>query len=130
MGHSRYTQPRTGQCVTTPTSSLSCDSASPHPHNRYDFVPPVKYNYLDADEAEERFERRTKTLNYFSIMMSRKLKDPEEGEEGTSVVSGEGKDLKPKEKKKPSADSGLVSIKQFIRGYKLLYQLFVFLVVN
>ena len=57
---------------------------------RYDFVPPVKYNYLDADEAEERFERRDKTLNYFSIMLSKKLKGHQEegeglGEEGAGL---------------------------------------------
>ena len=49
---------------------------------RYDFVPPVKYNYLDADEAEERFERRDKTLNYFSIMVSKRLKGAQEEGEG------------------------------------------------
>ena len=74
---------------------------------RYDFVPPVKYNFLDADEAEERFEQRNKTLNYFSIMLSKKLKDSEEGE-----VEGQGpsdsKEAWSKEKRKAAVDSGLV----------------------
>lgn len=42
---------------------------------RYDFVPPVKYNYLNDEEAEERFEKRNKTLNYFSIMVSKRIKE-------------------------------------------------------
>lgn len=69
-------------------------------------MPPVKYNYLDADEAEERFEKRNKTLNYFSIMLSKKLKNSEEEEEGGG--GGGVAEGKPKEKKKASADSGLV----------------------
>ena len=58
---------------------------------RYDFVPPVKYDYLNADEAEKKFEQRHKTLNYFSVMLSRKLREDEEGEGGESgeVVMGE-----------------------------------------
>ena len=73
---------------------------------RYDFVPPVKYNFLDADEAEERFEQRNKTLNYFSIMLSKKLKDSEDGDEDGAGGS-DGKEARSKEKKK-AADSGLV----------------------
>lgn len=98
---------------------VSCREAVPiilitDPHclsilSRYDFVPPVKYNYLDAEEAEERFEKRNKTLNYFSVMLSKKLKDSEEGEEGGSAGLGDmGKDAKVKEKKKAAVDSGLV----------------------
>lgn len=71
----------------------------------------MKYNFLDADEAEERFEKRNKTLNYFSIMLSKKLKDSEEGEEEKAAGAGEGgKDVKVKERKKAgaAADSGLV----------------------
>jgi transcription initiation factor TFIIF subunit alpha len=69
-------------------------------------VPPVKYNFIDADEAEERFEKRNKTLNYFSVMLSRRLKDSEEGEEGVAGV----KEVVSKEKNKPLADSGLVCV--------------------
>ena len=57
---------------------------------RYDFVPPVKYDYLDAEEAEKKFEQRHKTLNYFSVMLSRRLRE-EEGEgggEGGEVAAG------------------------------------------
>ena len=45
--------------------------------HRYDFVPPVQYNYLNDEEAEERFEKRNKTLNYFSIMVSKRIREKE-----------------------------------------------------
>ena len=79
---------------------------------RYDFVPPVKYNFLDADEAEQKFEERNKTLNYFSIMLSKKLKNSaEEGEEGVggAGVGGDKKEKVAKEKAK-GAGSGLVCV--------------------
>ena len=43
-------------------------------------MPPVKYNFLNDEEAEERFEKRHKTLNYFSIMMSKRIKEKTEDE--------------------------------------------------
>jgi len=82
---------------------------------RYDFVPPVKYNYLDADEAEERFERRDKTLNCFSIMLSKRLKgQQEEGEglgvEGVGLDKGPGmKKSKKLRRKTREEEDGLVS---------------------
>ena len=60
------------------------------PFHRYDFVPPVKYNYLNADEAEERFERRNKTLNLFSVMLSKKLRGAEGEEEEGGGEGAEG----------------------------------------
>ena len=42
----------------------------------------MNYNFLDADEAEAKFESRDKTLNYFSIMMSKRLKGQQEEGEG------------------------------------------------
>ena len=83
--------------------------------SRYDFVPPVKYNYLDADEAEERFERRDKTLNYFSIMLSKRLKGQQEegeglGEEGAALDEGPGsKRSKKLRRKTREEEDGLVS---------------------
>ena len=71
----------------------------------------MKYNYLNEDEAEERFKRRNKTLNQFSIMMSKKLKNQEgeeeeggEGEEGAGASVGKGKG----KGKKKAAELGLV----------------------
>ena len=54
-------------------------------------MPPVKYDYLNADEAEKKFEERHKTLNYFSVMLSKKLREQggEEGE-GKGVEGEEG----------------------------------------
>ena len=69
-------------------------------------MPPVKYNYFNAEEAEEEFEKRNKTLNYFSIMVSKKMKGPEEGEEEAAMLA-EGKQARKKERKK-AVDSGLV----------------------
>lgn len=72
----------------------------------------MKYNYLD-DEAEERFERRDKTLNYFSIMLSKRLKG-EEGEglgvEGVGLDKGPGmKKSKKLRRKTREEEDGLVS---------------------
>ena len=75
----------------------------------------MKYNYLDADEAEERFERRDKTLNYFSIMLSKRLKGQQEegegpGEEGAGLDEGTGsKKLKKFRRKTQEEEDGLVS---------------------
>ena len=75
----------------------------------------MKYNYLDADEAEERFERRDKTLNYFSIMLSKRLKGQQEegeglGEEGAGLDEGPGsKKLKKLRRKTQEEEDGLVS---------------------
>lgn len=75
----------------------------------------MKYNYLDADEAEERFERRDKTLNYFSIMLSKRLKGQQEegeglGEEGAGLDEGPGlKKSKKLRRKTQEEDDGLVS---------------------
>ena len=75
----------------------------------------MKYNYLDADEAEERFERRDKTLNYFSIMLSKRLKgQQEEGEgpegEGAGPNERQGvKKLKKLRRKTVEEEEGLVS---------------------
>ena len=73
----------------------------------------MKYNYLNEEEAEERFERRNKTLNYFSVMLSKKLKGQEDEEEG----KGEGEEVggtsrsKGKNKgKAKAADFGLVCL--------------------
>lgn len=75
---------------------------------RYDFVPPVKYNYLKEEEAEERFERRNKTLNYFSIMLSKKIKEQEGEEEEGGVEKGGAKGNSSKGKRKMAVDIGLV----------------------
>ena len=74
---------------------------------RYDFIPPVKYNYLNEEEAEAQFEKRNKTFNYFSVMVSKRLKDQDgEGEDKTGLLE-EGRK---KGKKKTKASDELVSL--------------------
>ena len=54
----------------------------------------MKYNFLNEEEAEARFEKRHKTLNLFSIMLSKKLKSKQdgEGEEELPAEAAEGKE--------------------------------------
>ncbi len=54
-------------------------------------MPPVKYNYLNDEEAEERFEKRNKTLNYFSIMVSKRIKESAGGVDEEQVLKGAGR---------------------------------------
>ncbi|KAI8510098.1 General transcription factor IIF subunit 1 [Branchiostoma belcheri] len=46
----------------------------------YNFTPQIKYRYLNEEEAEAEFEKRHKVLNYFNIMMKKRLENKEEGE--------------------------------------------------
>ena len=58
-------------------------------------------------------------------MLSKKLKDSEEGEEGASSGMGEGgKDSKVKEKKKATVDSGLVIVE--VLGVTTPYRVAIF----
>ena len=54
--------------------------------DRYDFAPPIKYKHLNDEEAEAQFERRNKTLNYFSVMVNKRIKD-KEGEADLGMTS-------------------------------------------
>lgn len=85
--------------ATTTPSKLTPSQIGEPPHVavatrrvplRYNFAPPVKYNFLNDEEAEERFEKRHKTLNYFSIMMSKRIKEKTEDDSDplTSTVRG------------------------------------------
>ena len=52
-------------------------------NNWYNFTADIKYQTLTADEAEEEFGRRERTVNYFSLMVKKRLMDnKEESEEG------------------------------------------------
>lgn len=47
----------------------------------YNFQPINRYKSLNAEEAEKEFERRDKIMNYFSVMVQKKLRtDEEEGD--------------------------------------------------
>lgn len=64
----------------------------------YNFQPIQRYKALSAEEAEEEFGRRNKVMNYFSLMLKKRLKgDDEEGEEIEELKNKKGggkKDLK------------------------------------
>ncbi|XP_060078155.1 general transcription factor IIF subunit 1-like [Ylistrum balloti] len=62
----------------------------------YNFSPMVQYKYLNSEEAEEEFNRRDKTLNYFSIMVRKRIKNDEEGD---NVKLEEGEKVKEKSRK-------------------------------
>ncbi len=65
---------------------------------------------MDADEAELKFEKRNNTLNYFSIMLNKKMRNLEDGEADLGGLEGKQGGGKRKEKKKMSAESGLVGM--------------------
>ncbi len=73
---------------------------------RYDFIPPVKYNFLNEEEAEAQFEKRNKTLNYFSVMVSKRLRDQEGVGDDKTHLGDEGKSVS---KKKSKSSGELVS---------------------
>ncbi|XP_017302272.1 general transcription factor IIF subunit 1 [Diaphorina citri] len=68
----------------------------------YNFQPIQRYKHLSAEEAEEEFGRRNKVMNYFSLMLQKRLKNTEEGEpeeegelkKGTKKKGKKEKDLK------------------------------------
>ncbi|KAL8625653.1 hypothetical protein ACOMHN_043928 [Nucella lapillus] len=47
----------------------------------YNFTPVIRYKYLNSDEAEEEFLRRDKTLNYFNIMLKKRVKNEDKDTE-------------------------------------------------
>jgi uncharacterized protein YnzC (UPF0291/DUF896 family) len=53
---------------------------------QYRFTPVIKYRTLTADEAEEEFLLRNKTINYFSLMVKKRLTDTE-GKTGDEEVA-------------------------------------------
>ncbi|XP_052255793.1 general transcription factor IIF subunit 1-like isoform X2 [Dreissena polymorpha] len=60
----------------------------------YNFQPVVKYKYLNSEEAEEEFSRRDKTMNLFSIMVRKRIKNEEETEEKPEDKKDKKKDKK------------------------------------
>ena len=59
-------------------------------NNWYNFTADIKYQTLTADEAEEEFGRRERTVNYFSLMVKKRLMDNKEDlEEGDEKNMGD-----------------------------------------
>ncbi|XP_046400511.1 general transcription factor IIF subunit 1 isoform X2 [Ischnura elegans] len=46
----------------------------------YNFQPIQRYKALSAEEAEQEFGRRNKVMNYFSLMLRKRLRNDEEGD--------------------------------------------------
>lgn len=62
---------------------------------RYKFQPIQRYKALSAEEAEMEFSKRNKHLNYFSLMLRKRLK----GEDDHDLDEGEEKSKKSSSKK-------------------------------
>lgn len=69
-------------------------------HEWYNFKPIQRYKALSAEEAEQEFGRRNKVMNFFSLMLRKRLKgDEDEGEDPEEKLklgpgSKKSKDLK------------------------------------
>nr|KAG5688341.1 hypothetical protein BaRGS_027883 [Batillaria attramentaria] len=57
----------------------------------YNFAPTIRYKYLNSEEAEEEFSRRDKTLNYFNIMVKKRMQSEDKAVEGEEVEKTKGK---------------------------------------
>jgi len=68
-------------------------------HEWYNFQPIQRYKALSAEEAEQEFSRRNKVMNYFSLMLRKRLRNDEDGGDEEELVEG-GKGKKPGKKEK------------------------------
>ncbi|XP_017879722.1 general transcription factor IIF subunit 1 [Ceratina calcarata] len=68
-------------------------------HEWYNFQPIQRYKALSAEEAEQEFSRRNKVMNYFSLMLRKRLRNDEEGADDEELIDG-GKGKKPTKKEK------------------------------
>lgn len=66
---------------------------------RYNFQPIQRYKALSAEEAEQEFSRRNKVINYFSLMLRKRLRNDEDGGDEEELVEG-GKNKRPGKKEK------------------------------
>ncbi|XP_037928970.1 general transcription factor IIF subunit 1-like [Teleopsis dalmanni] len=55
-------------------------------HEWYNFQPIQRYKSLSAEEAEHEFGRRKKVINYFSLMLRKRLKGDEEEEKDPEEI--------------------------------------------
>lgn len=67
--------------------------------HRYNFQPIQRYKALSAEEAEQEFSRRNKVINYFSLMLRKRLRNDEDGGDEEELVEG-GKSKRPGKKEK------------------------------
>ncbi|XP_055377506.1 general transcription factor IIF subunit 1 isoform X2 [Condylostylus longicornis] len=59
-------------------------------HEWYNFQPIQRYKSLSAEEAEQEFGRRRRVMNYFSLMLRRRLKADDEPEDPEEKVNAKG----------------------------------------
>ncbi|XP_064605564.1 general transcription factor IIF subunit 1-like isoform X2 [Liolophura sinensis] len=60
----------------------------------YNFTPVIKYKYLNSDEAEEEFSKRDRIMNYFNVMLKKRIKNDDkevEMEEAEKIVQNKSK---------------------------------------
>ncbi|XP_054725159.1 general transcription factor IIF subunit 1 [Anastrepha obliqua] len=75
----------------------------------YNFQPIQRYKSLSAEEAEQEFGRRKKVMNYFSLMLRKRLKGDEEEEQDPEEVKVKGASKKAKELKISEMDEWIDS---------------------
>ncbi|XP_019698941.1 general transcription factor IIF subunit 1 [Harpegnathos saltator] len=68
-------------------------------HEWYNFQPIQRYKALSAEEAEQEFSRRNKVMNYFSLMLRKRLRNDEDGGDDEELVES-GKSKRPSKKEK------------------------------
>ena len=93
-------------------------------HNWYNFTADIKYQTLTADEAEEEFGRREKTVNYFSLMVKKRLMDNKE-----DLEEGDEKNMLDKTIKAASRTGNLVRNKGWGITIHLLFNLIKILIM-
>lgn len=89
--HSRYKGVKEATMVQNAAYYIftQCDDGSFEAYpvdSQYRFTPVINYRTLTADEAEEEFLLRNKTINYFSLMVKKRLTDTEEKTGSEEVV--------------------------------------------
>lgn len=76
---------------------------------RYKFQPIQRYKALSAEEAEQEFSKRNKHLNYFSLMLRKRLKGDDEADIDGEGEEGKGKKSKAKDLKISEMDEWMDS---------------------
>ncbi|KAI4486396.1 hypothetical protein M0802_012287 [Mischocyttarus mexicanus] len=68
-------------------------------HEWYNFQPIQRYKALSAEEAEQEFSRRNEVMNYFTLMLRKRMKNDEEGGDEEELIDGcKGKKFAKKDK--------------------------------
>ncbi|KAJ8667134.1 hypothetical protein QAD02_008796 [Eretmocerus hayati] len=65
----------------------------------YNFQTVQRFKALSAEEAEQEFSRRNKSMNYFNLMMRKRLRNDEEDGEDAELLEGEKKKRSNKKEK-------------------------------